>query len=312
MAFLHGQGLSEAIQELAASGRMDIAVAFWGGDACEKWLRIPRTAQGWRVACDARSGACNPSAIDDLLARQVSIVDVPGLHAKVYIGENGAVTSSANASANGLGEQGLELSIGLEAGYLFREHAEIESARNWFEGIFKRGRPVTKTDLPHIRELWEERWAHRPVRLAHRSFWEVLLNDPAGLDERGLKVFVGNSYNPPKKIEDKYLHYGYSESENNSFYWDAQDWQARLGDYILEFLREDDIVSFSSVWRVQAVIEDGLIIPVERVSKPFRLRLSRADMGDIEDRVRSAIDKRILLLDGRPLSIGDFCKAVAR
>jgi hypothetical protein len=34
-------------------------VAFWGGDACEK-LHIPSDGHGSRIACDARSGACNP------------------------------------------------------------------------------------------------------------------------------------------------------------------------------------------------------------------------------------------------------------
>jgi hypothetical protein len=55
------------------------------------------------------------------------------LHAKVYIGEKGVIISSANASANGLGEEGDELLAGLEVGYFTTRQNDLELARRWFD-----------------------------------------------------------------------------------------------------------------------------------------------------------------------------------
>jgi hypothetical protein len=163
MNFLHGSALSAAIRNTLNGRRADIAVAFWGDGAC-KLLAIPFNAKGSRVACDARSGAGNPSAISDLMKRNVAIVDVRGLHAKVYIGEKGVIISSANASANGLGEEGEEILAGLEAGYLTQRREDIELARQWFEDLYTDGKPVTEDDLPELRKLWTQRQLHRPTR----------------------------------------------------------------------------------------------------------------------------------------------------
>jgi hypothetical protein len=177
MNFLHGPALSAAIRDILNQKRADIAVAFWGKGACER-LAIPPNARGSRVACDARSGACNPSAISDLMERNVAIVDVPGLHAKVYIGEKGAVISSANASANGLGEEGDELLAGLEVGYLTTRQKDLELARRWFDDLYSHGYPITEGDLPELRELWGRRPLHRPSRRPMTATYPAALLAP--------------------------------------------------------------------------------------------------------------------------------------
>lgn len=54
------------------------------------------------VLCDLRSGACEPSAIREMLERGASVISVDRLHAKVYIGDGGVVVGSANATEPGL------------------------------------------------------------------------------------------------------------------------------------------------------------------------------------------------------------------
>ena len=54
------------------------------------------------VLCDLRSGACDPTAIQDMLNRGASVVSVDRLHAKVYIGDSGVIVGSANATTAGL------------------------------------------------------------------------------------------------------------------------------------------------------------------------------------------------------------------
>jgi hypothetical protein len=140
-----------------------MAVAFWGQDACSR-LEIPANAKGSRVACDARSGCCNPSALSELLKRKVSVVDVPNLHAKVYIGGKEVVVASANASTNGLGEEYDLMSTGLEAGYHSTREEDVTAAWKWFNVIFESGRPVTSDDIPELIDLWRRKQAHRPIR----------------------------------------------------------------------------------------------------------------------------------------------------
>jgi hypothetical protein len=82
--------------------------------------------------------------------RNIAVVDIPGLHAKVYIGQKGIVVASANTSADGLGEEDDILCDGLEAGYVSNKPEDINAARRWFEAILKKGKPIRKADLTEL------------------------------------------------------------------------------------------------------------------------------------------------------------------
>jgi hypothetical protein len=82
----------------------------------------------------------NPSRT--FLSLNAQIVDVPRLHAKVYIAGDAVIVSSANASANGLGEEDTEIEIGLEAGYLSKRKEDVSAARDWFEKVLNRNLKV--------------------------------------------------------------------------------------------------------------------------------------------------------------------------
>ena len=130
-----------------------MGIAFWSDWTCER-LKLPADASGSRVACDARSGACDPSVLADPLNRNVSIVDVPGLHAKVYTGNKGVVITSANTSANGIGEEADEIPYSLEAGYITERFEDREATRHWFAALFEKGELGTTADLPELKDYW--------------------------------------------------------------------------------------------------------------------------------------------------------------
>src|SRR4051812_26715291 len=71
------------------------------------WPRCMRCAK----RCLQSLGCCRCAK------RNIAVVDIPGLHAKVYIGQKGIVVASANTSADGLGEEDDILCDGLEAGH---------------------------------------------------------------------------------------------------------------------------------------------------------------------------------------------------
>ncbi len=82
---------------------LDCAVAFWckGAEAL-----IPKNVKP-RIICDLTSGGTNPQVVRDFLERcKDKVKHLDSLHAKVYVGKNAAIVTSANASINGLGFEG--------------------------------------------------------------------------------------------------------------------------------------------------------------------------------------------------------------
>lgn len=317
MEFVTGQELSIAIQAVLAGRRKDMAVAFWGRGACDR-LTLPPDASGSRVACDARSGGCNPSALADLLERNVTIRDVSGLHAKVYIGDKGAVICSANASANGLGEESKELFDSLEAGYVTEQQEDIEKALQWFRAIYDQGDDVTKSDLPEIRALWRERQKHRPAR--SKRLLDALRNAPDQLRGRGLKVAIYTSVDPPPSVERAYkqsVFYDaktYRSLSHYPFFWDAKDWKVGVGDLILCFEGDEQRkIACYGTWRVQAVIDGGIVVPAgEYVRDPFRLKLPQSDARDLAKQVQSLVNGGVLEMDGPLLAIEAFAQKLRK
>ena len=116
---LTGGQILESIKRLATrTDKLDLGVAFWGKDAVSR-LGLDHTKAQLRILCDLESGACNPKAMLELLGRpNTHIKSINGFHAKVYLSSSAAVVGSANASANGLGEEDDEAHLELEAAVL--------------------------------------------------------------------------------------------------------------------------------------------------------------------------------------------------
>ena len=108
---------------------LDCAVAFWGKGA---EVFIPNNVEV-RIICDLTSGGTNPQVIKNLLkTHKQSVKHLDSLHAKVYVGKNAAIVTSANASYNGLGFEGNDTGT-LEAGFVVTDANELEKIKDWFE-----------------------------------------------------------------------------------------------------------------------------------------------------------------------------------
>lgn len=144
--FLHGLDLTREIKAILAEPNARCAVAFWGRGA-EDWV----AGANCRIIANLRMGGTNPYALERIKA---SVKQSDTLHAKVYIGAERAVVASANASANGLGLEGVEQSGWIEAGYLL---TDVHAVAEWFEDQWRAARQINKGDIDAAKKAWAAR-----------------------------------------------------------------------------------------------------------------------------------------------------------
>jgi hypothetical protein len=187
--FLPGDDNTNAIRHLISSSKnLDCAVAFLGQKA-ERLLS--ETTSGGRIVCNLGSGGTNPNAIKQLLATGAfDIRNHPSLHAKVYIGQNGAIVSSANLSANGLGLEAEELTGWIEAGYKVTSQQELQSIHKWFSELWINSTEITNEDIRVAMEAWKKRQIVRPATHSHESLLQVLRENPGALQNRNIYMVI--------------------------------------------------------------------------------------------------------------------------
>jgi hypothetical protein len=315
MGFVNGLSLTGAILDVVASSeQIDMAVAFWGAGALER-LRLHKGAKSGTILCDARSGGCNPSTLRALIRNGFTVLDVSGLHAKVYLTSDAMVVGSANASTNGLGEEASEIDLQLEAGYFTEDQNDLNAARRWFDRTAKQGSQVTETTLREIELLWRSRPKPKP----RQSFLRALESRDAGLmDSRFFAaVYRSAPEYPPEDVEQAYketLYFdqaAYEASSTYPFFWGAENWESKLqtGDVILSLeVGRRGSVNYDGIWRVQDLLPNGLI-PLQRVARPLRLSTPPADISNLRKLTTDAITDGRLLLD-ELVQIRDYAEAI--
>lgn len=104
VALTDGSSIRKAVTEvLRGSSPAYIASPYWSkGTVDALGFRGGSLKGKLEVLCDLRSGSCDPVAIRDLLERGAKVFSVDHLHAKVYMGDTGAIVGSANATTKGL------------------------------------------------------------------------------------------------------------------------------------------------------------------------------------------------------------------
>lgn len=315
--FLVGSKLKKAIASITANGQADMAVAFWGDGACEM-LDLPLKPAFLRIACDARSGACNPAEIEKLLNRGARIVDVPGLHAKVYRGSDAVVIASANASSNGMGIGRREQDLGLEAGYVSTEGEDISAARRWFEDVFRVGFKVTKADLPELRALWRPGNSRSRPQRVYKSLLDRMLGDPDWFADRQIKVaFYEEADEVPKDAERRYKRTPfydkatYQKIAEYPFYWETQEWKLQPGDFIIDMPLRENKPDCTGVWLIQDIIADGALAPAKKIVRPFGLSFPNRDQKTIS-RLSEAFIADHPKAWTIPVDAAEFARAIAR
>lgn len=193
MRFLTGGPLQKAISDILQEQSFKCAVAFWGTGANELLPKGGKNA--YRIVCNLRAGGTNPFVIDNIPREAVKQND--RLHAKVYIGRDRAIISSANVSANGLGLEGSEQTSWIEAGI---EISTSDFLREWFENLWNHPdtRKVSDGDIMAAKIAWKKRQAGKPP-----------LADPRDL-EVGIPTFpllwwhgIGESFVNRKAIQGR-------------------------------------------------------------------------------------------------------------
>lgn len=138
---LTGQNLFKEIARVTAGSSVSCAVAFWGYGS--ESIFKDQNSQNVRVICNLRMGGTNPFAIIALQKKGVAVRHLDALHAKVYIGNENAVITSANASKNGLGLDNGASPVWLEAGVIVSSQMVI----SWFNSLWDASDVVQSSDL---------------------------------------------------------------------------------------------------------------------------------------------------------------------
>ena len=170
------------------TGRLDMAVAFWGEGAIEELgLGSGRRA---RVLLDLTAGGTNPHVVEVLLkSLGVQVRQLDRLHAKAYIGQTEMIIGSANASANGLGSEGSEATHWSELCLLTDCALALAQAEQWFEKKWKKSRTIKPVDLECAKAAWKNRRKTRPS-YESGNILDIARSSPAELRDRSIYVTV--------------------------------------------------------------------------------------------------------------------------
>lgn len=312
MKFLHGFELTTAIRGVSSSGAADIAVAFWGDNACSR-LSFPEDMTRYRIICDAYSGACSPDSLKEMLIRGAKIVNVPHVHSKVYRSQTAMVVTSANASSNGLSEDELS-TAGLEAGIYEKSEASLDTAKNWFEDLFRARALVSLEDIKRIRPLWSAARNRRQLRL---SLAHAINMRDDGLKDRGMRVYIYRPEDPPAGVVEAYKQTPYFNEEawetmaEFPLFWDEMPGGVTKGDELLCFEVSQKTTRCVGVWNIIDKLGSGkkAIWPCTANTLPFGRPLG--DTRTMAKRVNELVETGVFDLGAAPLALDEFANAIA-
>ena len=142
--FLDHDEMGPAIRQLMKGTNLRCAVAFWGVGATRALFNKSQVPDDARLICDISMGGTNPTELKGLGApRNAKLRHLPGLHAKVYLSDEGLITGSSNASNNGIGF--LDVAKLTEAGTFHAPGSDAyKQAAAWFERVWKPSKKIGK------------------------------------------------------------------------------------------------------------------------------------------------------------------------
>lgn len=195
--FLSDLELGPAIIELMKGSELRCAVAFWGNGAVDKLFPDDGPPENAKIICDLTMGGTNPKELKALGAPDnKKLKHLPGLHAKVYISDQGLITCSANASNNGIGF--LDAARLVEAGTFHGPNTSAyNSALRWFEKIWNTSEVIDDSALSRAQVAWERRKAGNAWRTTlpqdPASLLDAVIADPMRFRAVGFAFSIGNS-----------------------------------------------------------------------------------------------------------------------
>ena len=191
------QELAEWVR--AQTGRVDLAVAFWGEGADQELGLV--AGRKVRILLDLEAGASNPDVVERLRdTRGITVKQYKRLHAKLYLGAEELVIGSANASANGLGVEGCESAHWTELSLRTSDPVALKQAADWFKRKWSAGKPIKDADLAAARAAWKQRRKNRPVE-SRDLLTDVAAKRPEEMADRN--IYVNVSTEAMSKVAEK-------------------------------------------------------------------------------------------------------------
>jgi len=171
---------------IGTSNSARLAVAFWGDGACEKLDLIGRE-DTVSVICNLRMGGTNPHEIEKMQSLGIPVSQCDGLHAKVYLFDDGVLIGSSNASSNGLSFQDDEGPSWIEANVFSEDPDLIASVSKWMSKLPTR--EITPPDLALAKVQWKRRrQVIAGTGVEGRSIVATMRRSPTSFDGQGIFV----------------------------------------------------------------------------------------------------------------------------
>lgn len=255
---INGSELSQQIRDLFSNGEARLAVAFWGTGAADELGLTDPNVNG-RIICNLRMGGTNPDEIQKLLDIGFQVRQCDTLHSKVYLGEQGAVIGSSNASANGLAFQGSECSGWIETNVYLPASAPHEELSTWFETFWLSDevRLIDETDIEVARERWRHRRtlplpAKRPLK--KDNLLTTLKTVPERLFDRRIYITI-YFQEASKEAERKFERYkrnlsGDDRTASDLGFWEDWDDLPDNSHLVSFFVDEDGDLTLDGIWHM--------------------------------------------------------------
>jgi hypothetical protein len=176
--------IRKIFEDPTVSDRRVALVAYLGAGA-EAYLPDP---SGLEVICNPQPGATSSIAVQRLIDRGASVKFAQKLHMKVYWSrQRGCVITSANATTNALGRNGLK-----EAGTFF-ERGKVHIGR-LMKGIHPTS--ISRRDLRDLSKASDDVWARSPPRIKSYASDKPLdfLEWSKSAEQKPFKLGWWNSY----------------------------------------------------------------------------------------------------------------------
>jgi len=215
-----------------------LAVSFFGDGASDRLKAVKCSPSRTRIVCNLESGACNPKEVRRLIHLGYTVRSNPDLHAKVYWTAQAALVSSANLSANGLGQEGAEIGGNIEAGILIDDRDALKKIKKWiYDEVLPASKPVTSKMLREAEAVWDRRRKNRHAAVTRRqSLLKKMKGEPEFFD--GMRIFVAAYREPLDDDEEQALEESKKTRTNPRLtaYGDYQldGKKPKPGDYVID------------------------------------------------------------------------------
>jgi hypothetical protein len=240
-----------------------------------------------------KSGFCNPKEMTTILRRGAKVWTRNGFHGKVYLSGGCAIIGSANASANGLGNEGEKVDLGLEAVIATDDGAIVRASHDWFNVQLNHADPVDETLIQKYRPTW---LARQKGSLSGKTLVGVLDEEPDELKKLSVRLLVYEHRDLTKSQKAAYERLGpklygpmfkkFAEREIYPFYIDEQGtWKVAPGDFFLDYTIDpkSKALSFDGIWQALQNTADWQV-PIKPGSKGTVtfLREHQNSVGELE------------------------------